>query len=60
MYIRHCSIVETWFDVNTSNKLVGLLLGTEFQWFGKEREEKKRYSREVLVFLFAKVVVKLL
>ena len=38
-------VVETWFYVNTSNKLVGLLLGTEFQWFGKEREEKKRYSR---------------
>lgn len=38
-------VVETWFDVNTSNKLIGLLLGTDFQWFGKEREEKKRYSR---------------
>ena len=31
------AVTETWFEVNTSNKLVGNVFGDDFVWFGKER-----------------------
>jgi hypothetical protein len=34
-------VVETWFQLNTSNKLMGKTFGSEFDWFGKERVDQK-------------------
>ena len=39
-------VVETWFEVNTSNKLVGNALGDSFCWFGREQDGHNKYRGE--------------
>ena len=39
-------VVETWFEVDTSNKLMGKCLGDSFAWMGKERVQQSSLRGE--------------
>src|SRR5690349_16763446 len=37
-------VVETWFELNTSNRIMGKMFSNQFDWFGKERADQKSLS----------------